>query len=233
MRRARAIPVSIVRRRHGLRAPARTNELCLIEPCGRRQVDADVGTGFAAVHESGCGPTLPAAASAGQGSSLGISCRQRRSCASRDRAGRTGISGRRAEGTACFSDDQREIMRISFWSAMMGSAVFAHPGRAALIGITGRVAAMKRQALICVAQAVGILISLFLLRPVSAATAAELTPFRLPEAAPANTFLAIWMAQVPGFYQTQGFQLQVVRVGRSSQSRPPLNAVPHHLIPNP
>src|SRR5260370_39944545 len=110
-------------------------------------------------------------------------------------AGRTGISGRRAEGTACFSDDQREIMRISFWSAMMGSAVFAHPGRAALIGITGRVAAMKRQALICVAQAVGIVISLLLLGPGSAATAAELTPFRLGEGAPAKTFLRPPMAE--------------------------------------
>jgi hypothetical protein len=33
---------------------------------------------FAAPHESGNGPTLPSAASAGHGSYLGISCRQRR-----------------------------------------------------------------------------------------------------------------------------------------------------------
>jgi hypothetical protein len=38
-------------------------------------------------------------------------------------------------------------------------------------------------------------ISLFLFGPNSAATAAELLPFRIGEAAPANTFLAIWMAE--------------------------------------
>jgi hypothetical protein len=102
----------------------------------------------------------------------------------------------------------------------MGSAVFAHPGGAAVIGITGQVAAMKRHAFICVAQAVGIVISLCLFGPGSAATAAELTPFRVGEAAPANTFLAIWMAEVAGFYQAQGLQLEVVRMGRRQRIRP-------------
>jgi len=43
---------------------------------------------------------------------------------------------------------------------------------------------MKRHAFICVAQAAGIVISLCLFGPGSAATAAELTPFRVGEAAP-------------------------------------------------
>jgi hypothetical protein len=34
-----------------------------------------------------------------------------------------------------------------------------------------------------------------------AAGAAELIPFRVGEATPANTFLAIWMAQAAGFYE--------------------------------
>ena len=52
---------------------------------------------------------------------------------------RTSLSGRRAEGTACFSDDQREIMRISsLWSAIMGSAVLARGGTPAHSGSPGR-----------------------------------------------------------------------------------------------
>jgi hypothetical protein len=83
---------------------------------------------------------------------------------------------------------------------------------------------MKRHAFICVAQAVGIVISLYLFGPGSAATAAELTPFRVGEAAPANTFLAIWMAEVAGFYQAQGLQLEVVHMVGGSESGPALKA---------
>ena len=38
----------------------------------------------------------------------------------------------------------------------------------------------------------------------SPASAAELIPFRVGEAAPANTFLAIWMAEAAGFYEARG-----------------------------
>jgi len=89
---------------------------------------------------------------------------------------------------------------------------------------------MKRHAFICVAQAAGIVISLCLFGPGSAATAAELTPFRVGEAAPANTFLAIWMAEVAGFYQAQGLQLEVVRMVGGSESGPALKAGSIHLM---
>src|SRR5260370_37358867 len=121
-------------------------------------------------------------------------------------------------------------MRISLWSPIGGSAVFAHPGGAALIGISGQVAAMKRHAFICVTQAAGIVIWLCLFGPGSVATAAELTPFRVGEAAPANTFLAIWMAEVAGFYQAQGLQLEVVRMVGGSESGPALKAGRIHLM---
>src|SRR6266436_5854581 len=89
---------------------------------------------------------------------------------------------------------------------------------------------MKRHSFICVAQAVGIVISLCLFGPGSTATAAELTPFRVGEAAPANTFLAIWMAEVAGFYQAQGLQLEVVRMVGGSESGPALKAGRIHLM---
>jgi NitT/TauT family transport system substrate-binding protein len=89
---------------------------------------------------------------------------------------------------------------------------------------------MKRHAFICVAQAAGIVISLCLFGPGSAATAAELTPFRVGEAAPFNTFLAIWMAEVAGFYQAQGLQLEVVRMVGGSESGPALKAGRIHLM---
>jgi hypothetical protein len=73
--------------------------------------------------------------------------------------------------------------------------------------------------------AVGIVISLYLLGPGSAATAAELTPFRVGEAAPANTFLAIWMAEVAGLYQSQGLELEVVHMVGGSESGSALKPV--------
>ena len=90
---------------------------------------------------------------------------------------------------------------------------------------------MKRHAFVCVAQAaVGIVISLYLFGPGSAAAAAELTSFRVGEAAPANTFLAIWMAEVAGFYQAQGLQLEVVHMVGGSESGPALKAGRIHLM---
>ena len=86
-----------------------------------------------------------------------------------------------------------------------------------------------------VSRAVGIVLSLYLFScGVSlggvAANAAELIPFRVGEAAPANTFLAIWMAQAAGFYEAQGLQLEVVHMAGGSESGPALKAGRVHLI---
>ena len=53
---------------------------------------------------------------------------------------------------------------------------------------------------------------------------AKLTAFKVGEAAPANTFLAIWMAQAAGFYQSQGLQLDIVHMVGGSESGPALKA---------
>ena len=42
------------------------------------------------------------------------------------------------------------------------------------------------------------------------ANAAEPILFKVGEAAPANTFLAIWMARDAGFYEAQGLKLEIV-----------------------
>jgi hypothetical protein len=42
------------------------------------------------------------------------------------------------------------------------------------------------------------------------ASAAELVPFQVGMAAPANTFLAIWMAQAAELYAAQGLRVAVV-----------------------
>jgi ABC-type nitrate/sulfonate/bicarbonate transport system substrate-binding protein len=97
-------------------------------------------------------------------------------------------------------------------------------------GIIGQVVAMKKHAFICVAQALGLVISLFLLSPSSTATGAELTPFRVGEAAPANTFLAIWMAEDAGLYRAQGLQLEIVHMVGGSESGPALKAGRVHLM---
>ena len=46
----------------------------------------------------------------------------------------------------------------------------------------------------------------------SAARAAELVPFRVGQASPANTYLAIWMARDAGFYEANGLRLDVVQL---------------------
>jgi NitT/TauT family transport system substrate-binding protein len=56
------------------------------------------------------------------------------------------------------------------------------------------------------------------------ARAAELIPFKVGQAAPANTFLAIWMAQAAGFYEAQGLRLEIVPMSGGSQSGPALKS---------
>jgi NitT/TauT family transport system substrate-binding protein len=51
------------------------------------------------------------------------------------------------------------------------------------------------------------------------------------EAAPANTFLAIWMAQAAGFYEAQGLQLEIIQMVGGSESGPELKGGRVHLIP--
>src|SRR3954451_24387866 len=62
------------------------------------------------------------------------------------------------------------------------------------------------------------------------AGAAELIPFRVGEASPANTFLAIWMANSAGFYQAQGLKLDVVHMVGGRESVPDLSSGRIHLI---
>ena len=45
---------------------------------------------------------------------------------------------------------------------------------------------------------------------VSAARAADTIPFRIGQSSPANTFLAIWMANDAGFYEANGLKLEIV-----------------------
>jgi NitT/TauT family transport system substrate-binding protein len=54
--------------------------------------------------------------------------------------------------------------------------------------------------------------------------AAELIPFKVGQAAPANTFLAIWMAQAAGFYEAEGLQVSVVPMVGGSDSGPALKS---------
>src|SRR5258706_14172358 len=62
------------------------------------------------------------------------------------------------------------------------------------------------------------------------AAAAELTAFKVGEAAPANTYLAIWMAQAAGLYQAQGLKLEIVPTVGGSQSGPDLSSGRIHLM---
>ncbi len=58
----------------------------------------------------------------------------------------------------------------------------------------------------------------------------ELVPFRVGKAAPANTFLAIWMAEAAGFYAAQGLSLEIVDMVGGSQCGPALMAGDIHLM---
>ncbi len=62
------------------------------------------------------------------------------------------------------------------------------------------------------------------------AGAAELIPFRVGEASPANTFLAIWMADAAGFYEAQGLKLEVVHMVGGRESGPDLSSGRIHLM---
>jgi taurine transport system substrate-binding protein len=60
--------------------------------------------------------------------------------------------------------------------------------------------------------------------------AADVVPFRVGQAAPANTFLAIWMAQAAGLYEAQGLQVAIVPMVGGSQSGPALRSGQIHLM---
>ena len=84
---------------------------------------------------------------------------------------------------------------------------------------------MAKAALIRGARAAIILAALPFISPTGiAARAADLTPFRVGMAAPANTVLAIWMAQAAGFYQTQGLQVSIVPMVGGSDAGPALKS---------
>ncbi|HTI88223.1 MAG TPA: ABC transporter substrate-binding protein [Alphaproteobacteria bacterium] len=54
------------------------------------------------------------------------------------------------------------------------------------------------------------------------AGAADLATFRVGEASPANTFLAIWMAQDASFYEKNGLKVEIVHMVGGSDSGPAL-----------
>jgi ABC-type nitrate/sulfonate/bicarbonate transport system substrate-binding protein len=58
-------------------------------------------------------------------------------------------------------------------------------------------------------------------RPLSAA---EIVTFKVGEASPANTFLAIWMAEEAGFYRAQDVKLEIVPMVGGRESGPELKA---------
>jgi ABC-type nitrate/sulfonate/bicarbonate transport system substrate-binding protein len=58
----------------------------------------------------------------------------------------------------------------------------------------------------------------------ASAQAADLIPFRVGQAAPANTFLAIWMAQDAGFYENEGLKVEIVPMVGGRDSGPELKS---------
>jgi NitT/TauT family transport system substrate-binding protein len=64
----------------------------------------------------------------------------------------------------------------------------------------------------------------------SRASAAELISFKVGEAAPANTFLAIWVAQAAGFYEANGLKLEIVHMVGGKESGPELKSGRVQLI---
>ena len=57
---------------------------------------------------------------------------------------------------------------------------------------------------------------------VCAASAAESVPFAIGEASPANTYLAIWMAEEAGLYEAQGLDLNIVPMVGGRETAPAL-----------
>lgn len=58
----------------------------------------------------------------------------------------------------------------------------------------------------------------------SDAQAAKAVPFSIGEASPANTYLAIWMAEEAGLYEAQGLELRVVPMNGGRETAPQLEA---------
>jgi ABC-type nitrate/sulfonate/bicarbonate transport system substrate-binding protein len=58
----------------------------------------------------------------------------------------------------------------------------------------------------------------------SPAYAVEPVPFKVGEASPANTFLAIWVAQAAGLYEAQGLKLEIVPMVGGKESGPALKS---------
>jgi NitT/TauT family transport system substrate-binding protein len=88
---------------------------------------------------------------------------------------------------------------------------------------------MSIQALILYARAAALALSLTSFGSF-AAEAAELIPFPIGQAAPANTYLAIWMAQAAGFYEAQGLKVETVAMSGGSDSGPALKSGRIHLM---
>src|SRR5262249_31610780 len=88
---------------------------------------------------------------------------------------------------------------------------------------------MPTHALMRAARAVALALSLTGFGSL-AADAQGLVPFRVGMAAPANTFLAIWMAQAAGFYEAQGLNVEIVAMNGGSESGPDLKSGRIHLM---
>src|SRR2546423_7360583 len=61
-------------------------------------------------------------------------------------------------------------------------------------------------------------------------SAVELIAFKVGEASPANTFLAIWMAQAAGFYEAEGLKVDIVHMSGGRESGPELKSGRVNLI---
>jgi ABC-type nitrate/sulfonate/bicarbonate transport system substrate-binding protein len=62
------------------------------------------------------------------------------------------------------------------------------------------------------------------------AQSAELVPFKVGQVSPANTFLAIWVAQAAGLYEAQGLKVEVVPMVGGSRAGPDLRSGRANLI---
>ena len=87
-----------------------------------------------------------------------------------------------------------------------------------------------RSAFVCAVLLAAIALAPVLGPGIRPADAAELIPFRVGQAAPANTFLAIWMAQAAGLYEAQGLQVAIVPMVGGSQAGPALKSGQIHVM---
>ena len=81
---------------------------------------------------------------------------------------------------------------------------------------------IRQLALVWSAVVASLIISPTLL--ICAASAAENIPFSIGEASPANTYLAIWMAEEAGLYEEAGLDLNIVSMVGGRESAPALEA---------